>query len=94
MKYEIRLIPSAMKEMATLPPSAQKRLDRRILALADDPRPRGSKELVGKRNLYRMRVGDCRVLYEVQGTVLLVLVVKVGHRGRMYRPGSQIREKP
>lgn len=58
-----------------------------IDALAETPRPPGVKKLVAEENLYRIRirVGDYRVLFQVQDRQLLVLIVKVGHHSQIYR---------
>jgi mRNA interferase RelE/StbE len=55
--------------------------------LETDPRPRGAIRLAGyaQERLWRIRVGDYRVLYEIRDEVLLVLVVRVGHRREVYR---------
>jgi mRNA interferase RelE/StbE len=63
----------------------QLRLSPRIGALASNPHPPASTRLAGDEDLYRLRVGDYRVLYEVRARVLLVLVVKIGHRSEVYR---------
>ena len=68
-----------------MPPQEQKRIQPKIDALATEPRPEGVVKLKGEENLYRIRVGDYRVIYNVQDDRLLVLVVKVGHRGNVYR---------
>jgi mRNA interferase RelE/StbE len=68
-----------------LPRSIQIRLVRAVYALADDPRPAGCKKLVGDKNLWRVRVGDYRILYEIHDKRLLVLVVRVAHRKDVYR---------
>lgn len=54
-----------------------------ISALAVNPRPRGCRKLSSSEQ-YRIRVGDYRVLYEIEDDVLRVLVVKVGHRRDVY----------
>jgi mRNA interferase RelE/StbE len=54
-------------------------------ALENNPRPPGCVKLQGGDELYRVRVGDYRILYEVQDAVLVVLVVQIGHRGEIYR---------
>jgi mRNA interferase RelE/StbE len=56
-----------------------------IEALADDPRPVGCKKLVGSDHTYRIRIGDYRVVYEIQGGELVVFVVRVRHRRDVYR---------
>ena len=53
--------------------------------LADLPRPPGSKKPEGEENADRIRVGDYRVLYQVQDDVLFILVVRIGHRKDVYR---------
>ena len=55
-----------------------------VFKLADNPFPPGAKQLVGRSGL-RIRVGDYRVVYEVNKAQLLVLVVQVGHRREIYR---------
>jgi len=61
------------------------RLRKAIWALANNPRPPGCKKLKGRADRYRIRVGAYRVAYEIQNEVLVVLVLKVGHRGGFYR---------
>lgn len=71
--------------MAALPEPARRRVDAAILALADNPRPNGCRKLAGEEGQWRIRVGDFRVIYQVRDAVLLVLVVRVGHRREVYR---------
>jgi mRNA interferase RelE/StbE len=65
-----------------------RRLERAIQALARDPRPPGARKLAGDRfdNLYRIRVGDWRVLYAIEDDRLVVLVLEVVRRDPAYRP--------
>ena len=83
-KYEIVLRKSVRKDLDRVP----KRDDQRILAdiadLANDPRPPHSRKLSGSEK-YRLRCGVYRVLYEIQDAVLIVCIVKVGHRREVYR---------
>ena len=53
--------------------------------LGNDPRPPGVKALVGEAGLWRIRVGDYRVVYEINDTELIVLVVRIAHRSDVYR---------
>jgi mRNA interferase RelE/StbE len=85
-RYEIRLTRAAERGLAALPQADLRRVDAKILALADDPHPPGSKKLQGEEDLYRIRSGDFRVLYQVDEARLLVLVVEVGNRRDIYRP--------
>jgi mRNA interferase RelE/StbE len=61
------------------------RVDAAILGLADDQHPPGSKKLKGTEDLYRIRVGDYRVIYTIESKRLVVLVVNVGNRRDIYR---------
>jgi len=63
----------------------QARLGRRIDSLAENPRPQGIKKLAGEEDLFRLRVGDYRIIYQIQEKRLVVLVVGVGHRADVYR---------
>lgn len=85
MTYRIEILPSAHRELLAVPKREQRRIDARILALADDPRPSGGKSLVGQDNLYRIRVGDYRIVYRIQDSDLLILVIRIGHRKDVYR---------
>jgi mRNA interferase RelE/StbE len=59
---------------------------RRIESLAEDPRPPGCQKLSG-RERYRIRQGRYRIIYGIEDAELVVLVVKVDHRGSVYRSG-------
>ncbi len=85
MPYRIEFRPAARKNFKALPPGIVDRIDRAILALADNPRPPGVKKLAGQDNRWRIRVGDYRVIYEIHDDVLWVLVVEIGHRREIYR---------
>ena len=71
--------------MRSLPRAAQVRIAPKIEALADEPRPPGVKKLAGEEELYRIRVGDYRVIYAIEDAELVVLVVMVGDRKDVYR---------
>lgn len=85
MAYRIEVKPSAARVLTKLPRPAQRRIARKIDALAKDPRPRGAEKLRGADDLYRVRAGDYRVIYRIRDDVLLVLVVRIGHRREVYR---------
>jgi mRNA interferase RelE/StbE len=84
MKYQIRIVPSAEREMDKLPSSTHSRISRKILSLEDNPRPGGIKKLSG-RDEYRLRIGDYRVLYIVDDRNSTITVLFVGHRKEVYR---------
>lgn len=80
-KYSVRIKPSAAKELEKVPVEQRRRIARKILLLGDNPRPHGCEKLTGD-DLYRIRQGDYRVVYSIEDDVLIVLVVRVGHRIR------------
>lgn len=85
MLYQIEFSRQADRQFRNLPSQIQHRLKSRIDSLATTPRPHGSEKLGGVDQLYRIRVGDYRIIYAVEDNRLLVLVVKVGHRREVYR---------
>lgn len=84
-RYSIELKPSADKALQRLPVTAQRKLVMAIERLADDPRPAGCVKLAGDENLWRIREGDYRIVYEIHESRLVVLVVRVAHRKDVYR---------
>jgi mRNA interferase RelE/StbE len=74
----------AEKTLQRLPRDLRQRLAVAIDSLAIEPRPPGSKKLVGEA-FYRLRVGDWRIIYAIEDDQLIVLVVKVAPRGGAYR---------
>jgi mRNA interferase RelE/StbE len=85
MAYEVELLPSARRELRRLPKPVQVRIAVGLRELGDDPRPAGVVKLSGAENLWRIRIGDYRVVYEIHDGRLLVLVVRVAHRRDVYR---------
>lgn len=84
MAQRIELKPSAVRALSGLPPKDRRRIASKIDSLAENPRPRGAEKIEGRKNLYRVRSGDYRIIYEVQDKFLLILVVKIGHRREVY----------
>ena len=85
MAYTIELKPAAIRDLAKLPRDVQRSVRSRIDALANNPFPPELKKLESEEKFYRIRVGDYRVIYQVQKKILLVLVVNIGHRKEVYR---------
>ena len=83
-RYEVRFRKSVGKDLTPIPKKDVQRIIAAIQALADDPRPPQSRKLSGAEK-YRLRCGVYRVLYEIHDNVLVVCVVKVGHRKDVYR---------
>jgi mRNA interferase RelE/StbE len=82
-KYEVILSRTAQKQLNKLPPKIAKRLIEIIEKLAKEPRPHGYIKLTGV-SLYRIRIGDYRVIYNIEDEILTVFVVEVGKRGEIY----------
>ncbi|HIM48857.1 MAG TPA: type II toxin-antitoxin system RelE/ParE family toxin [Dehalococcoidia bacterium] len=84
-EYHLEIGRSAERELENLEP----RLGRRILAsietLASVPRPRQARKLVGSANSFRLRIGQYRVLYQVDDNTRIVTVVAIGHGRDIYR---------
>lgn len=85
MTYEIQISRSALKSLQRLQRRDQQRIRAAIELLAANPRPPACVALAGEANVYRIRVGDYRVLYEVFDGILVIHVVAVGHRREIYR---------
>ena len=83
-RFEVRIKHSVAKELLLLPRADNRRIVGRIQALAEDPRPHGCEKLAGKES-YRIRQGNYRVVYTIDDDRVIVEVVRVGHRGDVYR---------
>ena len=80
MRWQLRIEPRAEHELLSLPDDARRRVFRRIDRLQVEPRPAGCRKLAGREGVYRIRVGDYRVLYRIEDEVLVVMVIRIGHR--------------
>jgi len=85
MAWEVRFKPSALREFRDLPGDVQIRVGRRLDILSSDPRPPGVQKLEGGTGFYRVRVGDYRIVYAIDNPARVVFILKVGHRGDVYR---------
>lgn len=83
--YKIEWKRSAAKELKRLPPEIIKRILVAVEALAEDPFPAGFKKLIGSRHTYRIREGSYRVIYNVNSDVVVIEIIKIGHRKNVYR---------
>jgi mRNA interferase RelE/StbE len=83
-KYSLEIKPSAAKELDALDDALFARIDRKILVLAENPRPPGCKKLRGYKNQWRIRVGDWRVVYIVDDAAKRVSIARVAHRREVY----------
>ena len=83
-RYSIELVRSIRKDLRRIARKEVPKILKAIQSLADDPRPASSKKLTNEE-LYRIRIGNYRLLYEINDERLIVLVVKVGHRRDVYK---------
>jgi len=84
VKYKIQLKRSVVKTLKSLPRIEVKKIGKKIDSLGQNPVPKDSKKIKGEKDLYRVRVGDYRILYFFQNSALTVLVIRVGHRKDIY----------
>lgn len=84
-RYSVEISRTAEKQLKKLNRRDQRRVARAMLALADDPRPQGSRKLIGYDDVFRIRVGQYRVLYSVSDRKLIIIILKLGHRRDIYR---------
>ncbi len=84
MAYRIEFTPHAVRQIKKLNRVVQHQILARIEQLAVVPRPHGVRKLSIEENLYRIRVGEYRVIYQITDKELIVVIVKIGHRREVY----------
>ena len=83
--YALLIARSAEQDLRRLPRALFERVNERILSLRDDPRPHGVRKLVGTLEGGPVRVGDHRILYQIDDDGQTVTVIRVKHRREAYR---------
>lgn len=83
--WRVELTKSAAKDLRGIDRQWIPRILAVIESLETEPRPVGCRKLVGSEHTYRVRVGDYRVIYEIQDERLIILVVRIRHRRDVYR---------
>jgi mRNA interferase RelE/StbE len=83
--YAVDLKPAAARDLRKVPEDARRRIAARIDALATDPRPAGVEALKGEPDCFRLRVGEYRILYQLERKARAVLIARIGHRREVYR---------
>jgi len=84
-KHEIKLKPAAKRAVKKLEEDHLKRVAARIDGLATDLRPRDAEKLRGRKEVWRVRTGDYRILYTIRDKILLITVIQLGQRRDVYR---------
>lgn len=82
--YHVTFAPSARRELEALDVRLIARILPRIEALAQVPRPPGVRKLQGHQSLWRIRVGDYRVVYNIDDTNRIVDMIRIRHRREVY----------
>lgn len=83
--YKIEITATAEKSLKKLPKKDLEKVVEAIQVLAISPFPSGCRKLKGEEDVYRVRQGNYRIIYEVIDSKLVVLVLKIGHRKDMYK---------
>ena len=83
--YSVEVKPPARKELESLPDNILAHVLRKLDSLRKAPRPAGCKKLKGYKDLWRVRVGDWRVVYIIDDSAKLVSITRIAHRRQVYR---------
>ena len=88
MSYSVFLAPAAERQLKKLPSKVKAQIVPILRALANNPRPSGSAKLKGADDLWKIRKGTYRIIYQVQDEQLTILVVNIAHRKDVYKDKS------
>jgi len=83
--YEVYLERAAERDVKRLSASVFQRIISHIRALSEDPRPSGCRKITGSKSDWRIRIGEYRVIYEIDEKKKVVRVFRVSHRREVYR---------
>jgi mRNA interferase RelE/StbE len=83
--YEILLERRAEKDLRKLSSEPFQRIIAKIQSLSENPKPQGSRKIIGSKNDWRIRIGDYRAIYEIDEKEKLVKIMRVRHRREAYR---------
>jgi mRNA interferase RelE/StbE len=85
MSYKIAIAKKAFKELAALPAKINVQIVKAVDDLKEEPRPPGCKKLKGEsENIWRIRVGDYRILYFIEDIIRIIEIRRIGHRKDIY----------
>lgn len=85
MSWRVEITNAALKDLKSIPRDILRKVDVRLRGLGEDPFPPQARKLSESDNIYRIRVGDYRVIYTVERKIVTVVVVRVRHRREAYR---------
>jgi len=84
-EYEVILRPAAQRDLRKLGAQFYGNIVLALNSLKEQPRPKGTRKLVGQKNEWRLRVGDYRILYEINDSERMVRIFRIVHRREAYR---------
>jgi mRNA interferase RelE/StbE len=84
-QYRIEVSATAERQLKKIRRDDKVRILRALSLLANEPRPGGCKKMSGYDDIYRIRIGNYRVIYEIDGKRIIVVILKIGHRREVYR---------
>ncbi len=85
MSFRLEFTKSAAKALKAIPKTDQKRIAKKIEGLSKSPPDPAKTKMKENNPFHRVRVGDYRIIYEIQNEILLILILKIGHRKEVYR---------
>lgn len=92
MSYQVIIKPSVFKDLDTIPNHIVESIFEKFEELSTNPRPHGHKKLENAKKfesnykaLYRVRVGDYRIVYAIEDKIVTITVVRVRHRSKVYK---------
>ncbi len=83
--YDVKILGAAQRQLGKLSKEIQIRILDKLEKLSIEPRPKGYRQLKAEENLFRVRVGDYRIVYRIQDKVLIILILRIAHRKDVYR---------
>lgn len=83
--YQIKWKNSAKKELKSLAKEIIPKIITTVESLAENPYPNGIKKMVGSNNTYRIRVSEYRIIYNIESNLLIIEIIKIGHRQGVYK---------
>jgi mRNA interferase RelE/StbE len=85
MSYQVVLSKSAKHDLSKLDKTLQQNMANHLQSLTTDPRPHGVTKLRGTEDEWRIRVGDYRIIYEIDDNKQIVAILRIRHRREVYR---------
>lgn len=83
--HEVLIEATAQADLKRLSADTLRRIGSHLKALAENPRPSGCRKITGSQNDWRIRIGDYRVIYEIDDPSTTIRVMRVRHRREVYR---------